>query len=89
LPNKFFEAVQGRLAVISGPSPELVRHIDQLANGLYLEEWGAKRLSKTLRSIDRLRVEEMRLKSHEAAAFLNSKSEGEKLRRIWRGLIRV
>jgi hypothetical protein len=87
LPNKFFESVQGRLAIISGPSPELVRHIKNHNNGLYFDSWGSENLANVIRGLDRKRVELMRIKSHEAASALSSESEGAKLAEIWRSRI--
>jgi hypothetical protein len=87
LPNKFFESVQGRLAIISGPSPELVRHIKHHNNGLYFDSWGSENLANVIRGLDRKRVELMRIKSHEAASALSSESEGAKLAEIWRSRI--
>jgi glycosyltransferase involved in cell wall biosynthesis len=83
LPNKFFEAVQGRLAIISGPSPELVRHINNLKNGISFDSWGTDNLARVILELDREQVELMRINSHEASLVLNSKSEGKILAKIW------
>ena len=83
LPNKFFEAIQGRLAILSGPSPEIVRHVGALGNGECFDGWGSDLLADAIRKLDRNRVEAMRYHSHQAAAVLNAQTEGSKLRAIW------
>lgn len=83
LPNKFFEAIQGRLAILSGPSPEIVRHIDEIGNGSHFKDWGSRNLASAIRGLNRERVEELRLRSHLAASDLNAQTEGKKLREIW------
>lgn len=89
LPNKFFEAIQGRLAILSGPSPEIVRHTDAFLNGAHFEEWGSHNLSRAIRGLNRELVEEMRHRSHDAAGSLNAQTEGERLRRVWNRLLEL
>jgi hypothetical protein len=83
LPNKFFEAIQGRLAVISGPSPELVRHIGQSGNGISTISFDVNELSVALSSLNRKSVEDFRMNSHRAALILNSEGESKKLQSTW------
>ena len=84
LPNKFFEAIQGRLAILAGPSPELSNHIKELGVGLSTKEWGLAHLSLAAKSLDRTRVDQMRTSSHKASSKVNSRVESEKLKDIWR-----
>jgi glycosyltransferase involved in cell wall biosynthesis len=83
LPNKFFEAIQGRLAILSGPSPEIVRHIDEIRNGSHFKDWGSHNLASAIRGLNREMVEKLRRRSHLAASNLNAQTEGKKLRQIW------
>jgi hypothetical protein len=83
LPNKFFEAIQGRLAILSGPSPEIVRHIDEIRNGSHFKDWGSPNLASAIRGLNRELVEKLRRRSHLAASNLNAQTEGKKLRQIW------
>lgn len=87
LPNKFFEAVQGRLAIISGPSPELVRFTSTYGNGRSTDGWGLDSLSEMLSGLDRHKVEEMREASHTLAEIVNSTTEAAKLNSAWRNLV--
>jgi hypothetical protein len=87
LPNKFFEAVQGRLAIISGPSPELVRFTSTHGNGRATTDWGLESLSEMLSGLDRQKVEEMREASHALAKIANSTTEAGKLNSAWKNLV--
>jgi hypothetical protein len=83
LPNKFFESVQGRLAILSGPSPEIVRHVGELGNGSCFDDWGSDFLADAIRKLDRNQVETMRYRSHQASTLINTQTEGSRLREIW------
>jgi hypothetical protein len=83
LPNKFFEALQGNLAIISGPSPELVRYADEFGFGKYCLTWDVKEFTSLVRNMDRNKVELLRNKAHKAAETLNANWEAEKLIREW------
>jgi len=87
LPNKFFESIQGRLAVVSGPSPELVRFISKFKLGASSSGWGVEQLSSMISGLDRNKVEVMRKNSHLASFELNSKIESGKLKKIWQELV--
>jgi hypothetical protein len=87
LPNKFFESIQGRLAILSGPSPEIVRHVTELGNGVNCDFWGSDFLADAMRKLDRNQVEQMRQSSHKASTLLNAATEGLELRQTWEKLI--
>jgi hypothetical protein len=87
LPNKFFEALQGRLAIVCGPSPELVRFTKQFGNGASTSGWEARDLSRLLFSLDRPAIEAMREASHMAAKKVNTESESTKLFLAWSELL--
>ena len=87
MPNKFFEAVQARLAIVCGPSPELVRFTNRLRNGVSTAGWDVSELSLLFSKLDRPSVESMRKASHEAAKQINSESESSKLTFEWTRLL--
>jgi len=87
LPNKFFEAIQGRLAIVSGPSPELVRFTEQSRCGVATSGWEVEQLSALVAGLDRATIEEMRNASHELSSKLNAATEAEKLRVAWKNLL--
>jgi hypothetical protein len=51
LPNKFFEAIQARVAVISGPTPDIYHLIDKFSIGFVTTGWSSKHLRATLQSL--------------------------------------
>jgi hypothetical protein len=87
LPNKFFEAIQGRLAIVSGPSPEILRFTSAFRCGVSTSAWDVGQLSMLLAGLDRSTIELMREASHELSSKLNSATESEKLRVAWTNLM--
>ena len=75
LPNKFFESVQGRLAIITGQSSEMVEIIEHYGNGLVVEGWTAADLASALNSLDAASITSMKRASDAAAFDLSSESE--------------
>ena len=76
LPNKFFEAVQGRLGVVVGESPmmaELVRHFEI---GPVVAGWTGADLARTLSALTTADIERFKLNSEAAARELNAEAEG-------------
>lgn len=56
LPNKFFEFVQARLMIISGPSPEMKYIIEKYQIGLVSKGFDASDLYDTLKNISREQI---------------------------------
>ncbi len=48
LPNKFFDFVQARLGVIIGPSPEMVREIEEHGFGAITDDFSPEALAKVV-----------------------------------------
>jgi glycosyltransferase involved in cell wall biosynthesis len=76
LPNKFFEAVQGRLALVIGPSVEMVELVEQYGNGVVADGWTAVELAAAIGSLDEDRVRELKAGSDRAAHDLSAEREG-------------
>ena len=74
-PNKFFEAVQGRLGVISGPSIELKRIIADLQNGVIALGWTAKDLADAINLLTISEIVKFKENSDKAAKVLNAEHE--------------
>ena len=70
LPNKFFDFIQARLCVAIGPSPEMMRIVEQHGCGVVAKDFTAQALADTLRTLDRQKVEACRRASDVAAAEL-------------------
>lgn len=76
LPNKFFEAVQGRLGIVIGESPEIVGFVKDHGLGIVVDGWTASDLAA---AINRLSVEEiadLKKASNRAASELSTRGEG-------------
>lgn len=76
LPNKFFEAIQGRLGVVVGESPMMAEIVRRYSNGVVVPGWSADDLAATLGSLTTERVAELKQASHRAAGDLNAEAEG-------------
>lgn len=76
LPNKFFEAIQGRLGLVIGESPMMAELVRAYGNGAIVSGWTATDLADTLRSIDVDSLRAMKEASHRAARELNAEIEG-------------
>ena len=63
LGNKFFEAVQAHLALISGPGPSMAPLVKKYGIGVVSNGWSLKDLVSSLDSLDRASIEEFRLNS--------------------------
>jgi glycosyltransferase involved in cell wall biosynthesis len=61
LPNKFFEYIQARLAIVIGPSPEMARLVRQYELGVIAEDFSPRSMAEAIRgltveSIDRFKA---------------------------------
>jgi len=75
LPNKFFEAVQGRLAVVTGESQEMVNVINEYGNGAVVNGWTAQDLGSRLNQLTASEITQMKTAAHRAAHQLSAESE--------------
>ncbi len=76
LPNKLFEAVQGRLGLIVGESVEMVDIVEHAGNGLVVPEWTSESLAATLATLDTEQVRRFKDASHGVAAAFSEDKEG-------------
>ncbi len=76
LPNKFFEAVQGRLGVVIGQSPMMAELVDRYGNGVVVPGWTSDDLAATIASLTPERVMALKSAADRAAAELNAENEG-------------
>ena len=75
LPNKLFEATQGRLGLVIGRSPMMVEIVEQYGNGVIVPEWGAAALAAALNALSSDEVAALKAASHAAAIELNADTE--------------
>lgn len=79
LPNKLFEYVQARLAVVIGPSPEMARIVENHHLGVVSSDFTADSLREAIRSLTVAKVDQFKANSHAAARELSA----EKAVRPW------
>lgn len=75
LPNKFFEAVQARLGVLSGPTPEVVRIIKSEGIGDVTASFGPADLARALEALTPEVVARWKAESNRLAKQLNWEKE--------------
>jgi glycosyltransferase involved in cell wall biosynthesis len=75
LPNKFFDFVQARLAVVIGPSPEMARLVRQHGLGVVAEGFEAADLARALDGLDPSAVDAAKQNAHRAARALSAEAQ--------------
>lgn len=83
LPNKLFEFIQARLAVVIGPSPEMARVVRAYDCGVVAEDFTAESLTSVLNALTPERIETYKQNSDSAAGELSA----ERNREIVLGLV--
>lgn len=81
-PNKFFEAIQGRLGLVMGRSPSMVAVAESLNNALIVDGWSAEALATSLNNLTKTEIDTMKNASDSGARILNSEAEKQKFLRI-------
>jgi hypothetical protein len=87
LPNKFFEFIQARLAILSGPSPEMADIIRHYDCGVVAADFSLAALTSALSSMNRQKIEYFKHQSHRAAQELSADSNQRRLLALVRELI--
>ena len=77
LPNKFFEAVQGRLGVVVGESPAMAELVREHGIGVVVPGFEGTDLAAALDALTPDDVERIKAASHRAADVLNAEVERE------------
>lgn len=76
MPNKFFEAAQGRLAVVVGETPTMAPIIREFGNGVVVPAFTWEALRDTLAGLEPASIAEMKANSAVVAEAINSATEG-------------
>ncbi|MBB5632660.1 glycosyltransferase involved in cell wall biosynthesis [Cryobacterium mesophilum] len=76
LPNKLFEAIQGRLGLVIGDSPMMAEIVREYGNGVVIEGWSAQDLARTIGDLTVEDVTRFKQASDRAAHDLNAEAEG-------------
>ncbi len=72
LPNKFFEYVQARLAVLVGPSPEMGPYVREHGFGVIAEGFTAEFMADVLEDLTPTEVSELKVAADQAAQTLSA-----------------
>lgn len=83
LPNKLFDFVQARLAVLIGPSPEMAEYVDAHGFGIVARDFTASALGTTIEALSAENVRRMKAASARAAMEMSSESQVK----IWAQLV--
>ncbi|MFE6734198.1 glycosyltransferase family 1 protein [Microbacterium sp. NPDC057650] len=75
LPNKFFDYIQARLAIITGPSPEMARLTNEYGLGAVTGDFTGPSLAAVLDSLDPSRVDEWKAAADRHARELSSETQ--------------
>lgn len=75
LPNKLFDFIQARLAIVVGPSPEMESIVRERNLGLVTEDFSAQALADTLDLLTTESVDAFKRSAHLAASQLTSEGE--------------
>ncbi len=76
LPNKFFEAIQGRLGVVIGQSPEIVGFVREHGFGLVVDGWTGADLAAALNALTPEQITAMKQAADRAASDFSTRGEG-------------
>lgn len=75
LPNKFFEAVQARIGVITGPSPQMTPYLAEFGFGEATAGWDRQDLEDTLEQLTPEKVDSWKSAAANAAAELSGETQ--------------
>lgn len=79
LPNKLFDYVQARLGIVCGPSPEMVRYVEQYHLGEISKSFDSDSLADILSTLSAESVQRWKQNSESAAKELSAEHELKKL----------
>lgn len=82
LPNKLFEYIQARLAVLVSPNPEMAKIVKEYDVGLISQDYTPESLAKTLELFNKENIKKFKENSNKAAKIFNYENESKKLLNI-------
>lgn len=89
LPNKFFDFVQARLALLFGPAPETDRLIREHQLGVVADGWSADDIVNAVKSIDQDMLRRFKANTHKAARLLSASQQEQRLTELLRAELRA
>jgi hypothetical protein len=89
LPNKYFEAVQAKLAVVHGPSPSMQTLSDKYKNAIQVDDWNFASLAERLNLLTVDEINTHKMNSVKASFEFSSENEGSQFIGIVEGRERL
>ena len=86
LPNKLFEFIMAGLCIITGPSPEIKKIINEYNCGFAADSFNIENIAQIINSLTLQDIKEKKKASLKAAKFLNADNEMKKFDKIIRNL---
>jgi len=77
LPNKIFDYVQARLALVIGPTPEMARVVEQHGLGLVADGFTAESVAAAIDRLDAAAIDRAKAAAHAAAGPLSAERQVE------------
>ena len=87
LPNKFFEYIMAGLGLVVSDLPEMARLVHQYECGTLVPECSEESIARTINSLDRARIDEMKRRSLAAAKDLNWDRESKKMMSFYQEIL--
>lgn len=82
LPNKFFEFIQGRLAIAIWPSPEMKRIVDKYQLGIVADDFTLTAMATKLNNLTEKEINQFKKNSHQVASEFNAENCAGQLKSI-------
>ncbi len=79
LPNKFFEYVQGRLAIAVSPNPDMKYHVEKYNLGIVSENYSAESMAKKISELNINDIDYFKQNAHTYAMELSAENNQKKI----------
>lgn len=86
LPNKLFDFIQGRLATIVGPSPEMVRLVQEVGHGVVTDDFTPEAIAATVDALTKEKIDVYKRVADANARRLSAEAENEGWLRALHGI---
>ena len=87
LPNKLFESIQGRLAIVTGPSPEIEKVVKGGQCGIILDDFSPESLAQGLSKLSLDDIAHFKERSGELAKIFSAEKNAKILRQTISALL--
>jgi glycosyltransferase involved in cell wall biosynthesis len=79
LPNKFFEFIQARLAVVIAPSPEMARIVREFDLGVVAEDFSPESMAAAIKTLTPEKIDHFKAQANKHAYELSAEKNRERL----------